>query len=653
MIAGGTISCIAVTIKDVTGATTSATTIPSTNEDKQGYFANRIALSKQRALLANIARCGEGGGGGGDSIQTAIRGWKRRDVATEQVPFVSSPTATITQRLEGSRQRVLLDDIVRKRSAPAVSSTTSSSSSSSSSSTWSAIKNRVTPVPRVANTVTRTLTLEQQRNQQYFAQRIAASRQRALLDNIKSARGGTTTSSLQRVVEKSAVGRDEVVAAPGLITRGVGAARERALLRSIATTKASQRHTAHALSSRSHPKTYHADVMARPYNSKSTNYFARRIEESRQRALLASIVSTKAAQTQTALSGPVRAAASAAVAASKEAVAKTTTKLEPKNYFAQRILAARQNTLLSNIQSTKATQTLTSLPRSSSSSTVNKSQQQQQQQRRQEYFRQRKRASNRVATTPSKGCVPKTTTVSPKPHRQMTRDISKPTTTTMSFNSYQSEQSSSSFDVWESPMMKPFKPSEVTTPNTNSQQVSPSTITTFPQFVAASASDHGMTSKFPLNTIKKTQDEILLEAAARTSEQAKKELEHVKKDVGNLFSTPEQRRPWPFKKPAMEGLDANSVKSTTPQQPWSAASNKVSSIPEPCATEKAADLKQASGTSNANFAANNGVGQKPTTIAAAPKNFVPEPNARLFTGYPWDKKKKENMTNSPSDEFTK
>jgi len=446
------------------------------------------------------------------------------------------------------------------------------------------------------------------------------------------------------------------VITPGLVTQGVGAARQRALLRNIATTKAAQQLTTNRLSSANKP--YYADVMARPSNSKSSNYFAQRIQESRQRALLANIASTKATQTQTKLSSLAR-AASAVAAAAKPVAANSS---EPQNFFAQRILAARQSTLLNNIASTKATQTLTSLPRALTPV----------QSKQQEYFRQRiaearEQASVRVAasrpkaaaapskpvTPPKPAPLPNMAMVAPKPQQPV---APKAPAVKMPAKSADAKvfaspkpEVSSIFDSWESPMTKPFKPAG--TP----QQA------WVPKFIPPSTTNKEM---------KSPTDQRALQNAVQMSEQAKKELEYAKKDMGS-FAAPkkQQQPPWGPKKPTMQGIDANSVKDTAPQQPWAAnkAADGGPAISKPFAPQKAADLKQAFGTPTTNNsfaskqvsspsslpialkqpfpAAQNPFAAKPAG-PAAPNSFVPEPSARPLTGYPWEKKKDAPTTPS-------
>ena len=282
------------------------TSTPVTPAVKQDYFATRIALSRQRALLANIVSATD------DKLTMAtLQGLTR---AAVQVPFVS-PAVAITQRLQAQRQQALLEQIA--------SAAQQRTSSQTSSTLWSATKPASAKHTAAPPPVVPALTPEEWQRQQYFAQRIALTRQRALLDNIASSRGHTAVSLVRL---------DSKVAPPP-----------------VATTTPTIR-------------PYYANHIVAPAPASKQNYFAGRIQQSRQRVLLANIAATKATQTQTALSPPARAAAAVAAAA-KPVV---TNAAEYQNFFAQRMHDVRQGVLLAKIQSTKASQTLSSLPRSSS-----------------------------------------------------------------------------------------------------------------------------------------------------------------------------------------------------------------------------------------------------------------------------------------------
>lgn len=261
---------------------------------RQEYFKDRIQASRQRALLANIMetkapgginkittsmlRRRSGGGGGGDTtegqsssmVSPQITERRQRNILAAQLSYNSPAGRALRKRqqyfrtrIESTRQRALLAGIANsQRMDGADRKTTMASLSQATQNKPAAVV--VSPPPLSPSAPS--LTPERAaRQQEYFRDRIEAARQRALLANIattKAAGNQLTTATLKKSIPEATV----------LSPERCREQFQRALLASqLAQTPLAQQ------------------------QRRRRAYFQTRVRSSRQRALLDDIASTKAA----------------------------------------------------------------------------------------------------------------------------------------------------------------------------------------------------------------------------------------------------------------------------------------------------------------------------------------------------------------------
>ena len=211
---------LAVAASATSAATSASASATSMTTDKEEYFRDRIAFARQRALMASLAKNRESAMTSTTTLNV-IRSNKQEIKKTIAPPLVAlapptTPTTPIPmdqqalqarqsyfkQRIQLVRQRALMANIktakqAQTRTTDTLQKTTTTSTTKSTAAAATA-PNTTNTLPRNVEERQRALfkaqlaynspTLQAQRKRQaYFAKRIQASRQRALLASIAGA----------------------------------------------------------------------------------------------------------------------------------------------------------------------------------------------------------------------------------------------------------------------------------------------------------------------------------------------------------------------------------------------------------------------------------------------------------------------------------